>query len=156
MQRHKRNIIGVTLIACLLCLFGTGAGCKTALEPGGAYAPTNELGQATQAPDPVLYNADLSFQVAYNSLDFIFLFEKQNRTALDTVSPDIHKTVDSIRPLAVKARDEYIAARKVYRLNPVPANAEGLDAALLKVEQLLATARTALARNQPQPQTQAQ
>lgn len=116
------------------------SGCKASLQSGGAYAP------AGQAPDLAFYVADAAYQVAYQTVDAAFTFEHNNRAFLWGVSPNIKKTLDGIRPDAVKANGDYLHARAVYLANPTPAGLSGVQAILVKIQQLATTAASVLPR----------
>src|SRR5258707_8090524 len=105
MKTLKLTIIGLALCVSAFLILGCN---KSTLEPGGAYAQTN------QVPDLVFFQIDSAFDLAYSAIDAAFLFEFQNRPMLWTISPNIKHTLDSIRPQAVAARDKYLAARTIY------------------------------------------
>lgn len=137
----------ILLIASLtLCV-----GCKARLEPGGAYAPIPADSTNAQ-PDMAFYAVDSAFELADKSIDFIFKFEADNRDLLWTISPDIKHGLDAIRPTAVQIRHEYIAARIVYKAQPTPANLDGVQRVLAKLQQLLSVAETVMISHQPKPQ----
>lgn len=144
---------GTTSTFLALAMVGALAvtGCKATLEPGGAYAPavTNSNGvvTATQAPDMAFYQVDAAFRVAYSTVDAVFKFEEDNRLALFKLSPDIKHTLDSIRPGAVKARDDYITARAAYMANPVPAGLSNLQTILLRMQQLTSAAQVVIPKS---------
>lgn len=123
-------------LAVSLSIFSTA--CKSTLAPGGAYAPPD------QSPDMAFYTIDASYDLAYSSLDAAFKFERDNRIMLWKVSPDIKHTLDKIRPQAVTINGQYLSARAVYMANPVPSGMNGLQAILSKIQQLAATATSAL------------
>jgi hypothetical protein len=125
--------------ASLLCYVG----CKTKLEPGGAYAPTN--GPVAVAPDMGLYMADAAFDVAYRATDLVFKNEYDNRDFYWKVSPQIKKTLDAIRPNAVRARNEYAMARSAYMAGPSAAGLASMQAALTKMQQIQAATQAAIA-----------
>jgi len=119
-------------------------GCSSArLESGGAYAPavtaaaTNGVGQVA-APDIEFYNVDALYQFAWHAANAAFDFEYQNRMALFSISPEVKRELDKIRPLAVKANREYLAARTGYLQNPTPAGLDTLgtlEAKLMQISQ---------------------
>jgi hypothetical protein len=134
----------------LVCGFFFSVGCKTTLEAGGAYAPavvtTNAAGQvvtnATAAPDMAFYATDAAFLTAYNIVDGVFTWERDNRAFLWKLSPDIKHGLDGIRPTAWEIRKEYLAARETYKANPTPAGLDLLNTLLAKMRQFQATAQT--------------
>lgn len=126
------------LFAALTLLIGVGAGCRNPsakLEPGGAYT--------VPAPDYAFYTIDAAYDLAYSSINAAFKFEYDNRAYLFGVSPQIKHTLDSIRPQALDADKQYLAARAAYIANPTPAGLTGLQAILAKVQQF-ASAITAI------------
>lgn len=135
-----QRILSLTLlVSVFLC-----GGCKATLAPGGAYAPTTTNGVPTLAPDMAFFIADAAYQIAYNTIDAAFTFERNNRTYLWSVSPKIKQTLDGIRPQAVTANNDYLRARAAYVLYPVPANLTTIQAVLAHIQQLMATATSVL------------
>lgn len=133
------------LLACVLCA-GLLTACKTGqLEPGGAYAPTNSVGQAVIAPDPAFFRVDAAFDIAFSTTDAIFKFEQDNRLLLWQLSPEIKKGLDSIRPDAAQAVRMYGIARKAYKANPTPAGLTEMETWLAKAQQLSVTAQAVTA-----------
>src|SRR5690349_4555794 len=120
------------LLLVFALLVGSLAICctKSTLQPGGAYNPvsTNSAGVTTPAPDMGLFVADSAYQVAWNTLDAAFTTERNNRQMLWTISPQIKKTLDGIRPQASQFNDDYLRARAAYIANPVPTNLNGVNA----------------------------
>jgi len=114
------------------------------LAPGGAYAPVDANGNPIQAPDMVFYNIDAAYDLAYSTVDAAFRFERDNRTLLWKVSPQIKHTLDSIRPQAVSANADYLRARAAYMANPTPAGLTALQTVLSKISQLATAAAAAL------------
>lgn len=133
------------LTASLLAMPLAQSGCKSSLQSGGAYAPdptTNAVtGVVTQiASDKPFFIVDGAFYLAYSAVDAAFTFERDNRATLWALSPEIKHALDRIRPQAVIARNEYIAARKAYIANPTPSGLDTLNTILAKIQQLQATA----------------
>jgi hypothetical protein len=123
------------LILCLLLPLGMLVGCgKTTLEPGGAYAQIN------QQPDKPFLIVDGAFDLAYTAVDATFKWEQDNRAKLWKLSPDIKHTLDKIRPDALKAKNQYLAARAVYKKNPTPAGLSDLQLILATVQKISASA----------------
>lgn len=139
-SQMKRALFALQLVVLSFLLLA----CKSTLQPGGAYAPVDAQGNALVAPDMSLFVVDSAYQLAYQATDTVFTAEKNNRDLLWKVSPNIKHTLDIIRPQAVKANADYLAARAVYLANPTPANLTGLKAILAKVQQLAITAQSAL------------
>lgn len=145
MKHLKRptSYLLTAIFAVTLCI-GFGTGCNAArLETGGAYAQ-----EGVQA-DLAFYQVDAAYKLAYGILDGAFAFEFENRDSLWSVSPDIKHSLDQIRPQAELWNGRYLEARAAYKAMPVPANLQPMQAALLKIQQLQATAQTFL----PQPET---
>jgi hypothetical protein len=126
----KNKILTILASICLLASF---TACKSTLAPNGAYVVNGQ-------PDMAFFAADGAYQVAYNTVDAVFTFEQKNRAYLWSISPQIKKTLDSIRPQAVKANQEYLIARTTYMSNPTPAGLTGVQQVLAKMQQLVATA----------------
>lgn len=138
----KRNLVRLLLSICLLVVI---TACKSTLEPGGAYNPVSTVGGVTNAsPDMPLFLADSAYQLAYTALDAVFTTERNNRDLLWKVSPSIKHTLDSIRPNAVKANADYLAARAVYIANPTTASLSTVQNVLAKIQQLATAAQAAL------------
>ena len=128
-----------------------GIGCKSSrLESGGAYAPTvtnavtGEV-TATQAPDIAFYNVDSAYLLAYSTANAAFDFERNNRAMLWKISPQIKRTLDTIRPQAVAANMRYLAARASYLANPVPAGLTQLQTILAEIGSIASAAQVAIA-----------
>lgn len=143
---------GVAVVLALLilpsCLLLSA--CKgPQLEAGGAYAPLDANGVATVAADPVFFEVDSAYDLAYSTLDGAFLFERQNRQALWAISPQIKHTLDSIRPQAWGVAVQYARARQAYITNPIPANLSTLQSVLAHIQQLLASAQAVLPSSKP-------
>lgn len=147
MKTYKRIALSIALTA--LCLTGFVA-CKSTLEPGGAYTSsvTNTVGTniaiSTQA-DKALYLSDASFDLAYQTVNFAFTTEYNNRAYFQSISPAIKESLDKIRPEAVKVRNAYIRARQAYIANPTAGNWSTLQSALTNLQSLLNAANAAIA-----------
>lgn len=131
MKKLFLTIIGA---AMLLLPF---TGCQSAkLESGGAYAPANQEGQPTQAPDLAFFTIDAAFKIAYSAVDAAFQFEHDNRLQLWRLSPEIKKTLDDIRPKADEAVRRFALARAAYIANPTPTGLDLLQTILQKTQAL--------------------
>lgn len=133
------------LLLALLLPFVMGATCNKRLEPGGAYAPLPVTDPVTgvvtaQVADMPFYTVDAGFAMAYATLDGVFKWERDNRMALWSVSPNIKHTLDQLRPRASAVVVEYVQARAAYKKLPVPANLTVMQQVLAKMQQLLAAA----------------
>lgn len=149
MQKVTLRVMGVLALASLI-FFGPTA-CKTKLAQGGAYAPgtwtTNADNSTTFAPsqaaDPVFYQVDAAFNLAYSAIDGVFNFERDNRAYLWSVSHNIKHVLDDIRPKALDASQRFLKARRIYLSNPTPAGLSNLQTILTEI-QSLSTAATAV------------
>jgi hypothetical protein len=134
--------------------------CKTPkLAAGGAYTSpiTNTVGTnivITSQSDLALYTADASFDLAYTTINSVFLIERNNRDYFWKLSPQIKRTVDKIRPIAQQVVNDYSAARTAYLANTTPAGLSGIQAILAKLQQLVFAA-TAAVGQQTNPPTNA-
>lgn len=148
-MKNIKLMAGIFMLALL-----TLTACnKATLAPGGPYTTsttvligTNLITTTTQ--DLGLYNADSAFVLAYKTVDMIFTTELNNRAYFWNISPSIKHSVDAVRVVAVKVRDDYIAARAAYVANPTPLGLVGIQAVLAKMQQLVFAAQAALAQNQ--------
>lgn len=147
----KTALLSLALIAAVGLCFAPLVGCKSTLEPGGAYAPavtnvvdgvTNVV--ATAAPDKAFYAVDSAFLLAYSATDAVFAFERNNRQFLWELSPEIKHTVDKIRPEAVAVRNQYAAARAAYIANPTPAGLSQLEEALAQANRISSALQSVL------------
>lgn len=124
------------------------AGCGKTLEPGGAYAPatTNADGTlvATQKADMALFVADSSYKLAYDAVDAVFKFERNNRAQLATISPKIKLTLDQYRATAVDIDRRWALARQAYKANSIPANLSTLQDVLAEVQRLVPVVQSQL------------
>ena len=137
-----RIIIGIALIV------GLSFGCKTStLAPGGAYniSTTNIVtGAVTNKPDITFFAIDSAFDLAYKTVDGIFLFEQQNRDALWAISPDIKHALDKARPVASNIVQRYVVARAAYMANSSSGNLTSLQGILDEIKALSTSIQTAL------------
>lgn len=141
MQKLKTKF---TVLICGLALLCALPGCKTQLETGGAYAPTNSVGQVVQAPDVAFFQVDSAFDLAMSLANSVFNIERDNRAFLESINPNIKHSLDAIRPNAKLAAAEYATARKAYKATPTPAGLTALETALAKIKQVNAAAQAVL------------
>jgi hypothetical protein len=147
--------IALLLIGVTASMFMVGcAGSNARLEAGGAYAPavitstTNVDGTVTtstafsQEPDFGYFAVESSFDEAESIIQAAFKFERDNRSMLWKISPEIKHSLDKIRPTAWEVVKGYIDARDAYIKNPTPTGLTAMQAALSKI-QALAHAATA-------------
>lgn len=134
---NKKRILTALLLSSVLAVSLSLTACKTPrLEPGGVYAPTNSVGQ-------VIYNdiglalADASWKLAYETVLGVMEFERENRQALWDISPDIKRSLDSIRPTVVDIRLRWNQARQIYEANPTPAGLTTLQTIMSEIERLV-------------------
>jgi len=130
----------------LLTLFAATifCGCKTpTLEPGGAYAQTNALGQ-------VVYNeiglalADASYKLAYETIQTVMKFERDNRDAIWKISPQVKTQLDILRPQVVAVDLRWATARQSYRLNPTPTGLSTIQTVLDEVQRFIPVVQSQL------------
>jgi hypothetical protein len=148
----KNTLRGIVTVLALASVFLCGTAChKTTLEQGGAYAPgswtTNADNSTTftasAAADPIFYQVDAAFNLAYSAIDGVFNFERDNRAYLWSVSHNIKHVLDDIRPKALDASQRFLKARRIYLSNPTPAGLSNLQTILTEI-QSLSTAATAV------------
>ncbi len=140
----KRLQFLASLALCAVTL--AFSGCKTNLEPGGAYAPlqTNVVAgvtTVTSTADTVLFGIDSTFSFLYDTTEAVFKLERDNRALFRSISPAIKQTLDGIRPDAALAVVDFAKARKAYKANPTPAAADLLDTILARLKQVSAAAQ---------------
>jgi hypothetical protein len=111
-------------------------GCKTNLEVGGVYAPTNSVGQVIYN-DQGLFLADATWKFSYEAMLSVFQFERDNRIALWGISPTIKHKLDSWRPAVVDIRKRWAESRHLYKQNPTPAGLSTLQGILSELNRLL-------------------
>jgi hypothetical protein len=140
------GLAAIAAIALAVC------GCKTKLEPGGAYAPgvsqivTNVDGTvstnftATAAPDIAFYYADAAYNTAYAMADGVFKWEMQNEKALWKLNPKIKHTLDDLRPKVWAIHVQWAKARQAYLANPIPANLNIYQRIVAQIQSLAAAA----------------
>lgn len=125
------------------------SGCKATLDSGGAYAPTNSVGQPSQAPDMAFYQVDATFNAAYALVDAAFTIEQNNRAFLWSISPQIKLTLDGIRPQAAQAVQAYAASRSAYLGQPTPAGLSALQNLIARMQAFGTAAQAAIASLPP-------
>lgn len=144
----KKLFAPIVLCLATVALLLLSPGCASSnarLEPGGAYAPVTGTGtNAVANPDYSFFVVDSAYNLAYSTIDAAFKFEHDNRQYLWGLSPQIKKTLDSIRPQAAAADSEYLTGRAAYLANPTPAGLSGLQAILAKVQQYASAISAAL------------
>lgn len=133
----KKLFVFASVLA-IVSMAGFTTGCKTpTLEPGGAYAVTN------QVADTALFVADGAYQVAYKSLDFAFTFERANEALLWKMNPNIKHTMDKLREQAWSLNVQWSKARQAYVAQPIPSNMSALKTVLAHMQKLAVTAQAA-------------
>jgi len=111
--------------------------CKTPrLEPGGAYAPTNSVGQVVYS-DTGLMLSDASYKLAYETVGAVFKFERDNRIAIWKLSPVVKSELDNLRPQVVDIDRRWAMARKTYRSNPTPAGLTAVQSILSEIQRII-------------------
>lgn len=116
-------------------------GCHSVqLESGGAYNPS----PTTLAPEQALYVNDAAYRLAYDAVDAVFLFERNNRVQLQAVSPKIKTALDGIRQTAADIDHRWALARQAYKANPTPANLTAVQQVLAEIQRLVPVAQSQL------------
>ncbi len=146
MNNMLRKTFTVLCLSVLALAFSAGpvllSGCRTPqLESGGAYAPTNSVGQASAAPDPEFYAVDATFSLDYGLVQAVFQFERDNRPYLWGLDPNIKRTLDGLRPQVVEAVQNYFVGRDAYKANPTPAGLSTLQTVAGRMKQVAASAQ---------------
>lgn len=145
------SVTGMVLILGMLSL--AAVGCKSTFAPGGAYsgstvatnAATGAVSTNTMAAaDPGLFAADTAYQLAYDLVDGVFLFEYQHRAQLLALSPKVKQVLDSIRPTVVDIDHRWALARQAYQSSPTPAGLSTLQSILAEIQKLVPTVQAAL------------
>lgn len=142
MNTLSRYLCLTLAITALLC------GCKTrSLEPGGVYAPTNQLGQ-------VIYNdvglalTDASYKFAYETALSPLKFEQDNREAIFALSPSVglavKKALDKARADIWDIDKRWALARVAYKANPTPAGLSILQTVLAEIERIIPVVQSQL------------
>ena len=127
----------VWIIGALLAVTLGTAGCKTPrLEPGGAYSPTNSVGQVIYK-DVGLAVADASYKFTYESALAVFRFERENRAEIWKLAPGVKRSLDKLRPNVVEVNRRWAIARQAYKVNPTPAGLTTLQTILAELQRLL-------------------
>lgn len=141
-----KKLIQFPLAALLLAMFVfAGATCRQGrLEPGGVYAPTNDLGQVVYA-DTGLALADASFKLAYETVTAVLKFERDNRVTIWALSPEIKKSLDKVRAEGVLIERRWYEARALYKKNPTPAGLTTLQTILAEIQRLVPVAQQQIA-----------
>ena len=127
--------LGLGLIA------GVSACQAPRLEPGGAYAPTNAVGQVV-VNDLGLAVADATYKFTYEATLSVFEFERANRAALYAIEPGIKHELDRLRPQVQDIDRRWAVARKEYRAHPTPASLSTVKTILAELQRLLPVAQT--------------
>ena len=144
MKKPNRILEAVLVMAMLIATLALPA-CKTArLEPGGVYAPTNELGQVVYA-DTGLALADASYQLAYDTVSAVLKFERDNRATIWALSPEVKKALDKVREQGNALNLRWAEARYLYKQNPTPAGLTALQTILAEIQRLVPVAQQQLA-----------
>lgn len=133
------NLIALIVLSVgLLSPIGPVGCSKTTLEAGSQYSLEG------QKPDKAFYAADAAFELSYSLANTAFEFEQKNRQLLWSLSPDIKRTLDRIRPQAKEVAVAYAQARKAYTAYPTPAGLSTLETVLGRMQQIASAAQAAL------------
>lgn len=92
-------------------------------------------GCATILPgnDPVVVNAERTANLASDTFDTFLKIEYDNRAALETVSPEIHKYAESLRAHAPTWLASLRSLTKAYKFNRTAENKASLQTAVAVV-----------------------
>jgi hypothetical protein len=135
-----KNLLTLVAVFALAC-----TGCKTKLESGGAYAPATFSADAAgavsvtpkSAPQLGLYVADAAYKLAYDIVDGVLKFERDNRADVEKISPKIKIALDAVRPVAWDIDQRWAKARQMYQANPTPAGLSNIQTLLLEIQRLI-------------------
>jgi hypothetical protein len=149
----EASLISSIFIGTVVSIIFFTNGCSSAnkrLEAGGAYnriTGTNADGTLITQPDPTFFTLDTTANLALDTIDGIFNAERDNRAFFFKLSPDIKRTLDKIRPDAVKYKNAYLDARKAYIASPTPAGLTALGDILAEVNRIMQAVSAAYPRN---------
>lgn len=130
--------LSVLLLSAALSISTLTVGCNTTkAQPGGVYAPTNELGQVV-FDDTKLALLDASYKFAYETTFSLFEYERTNRKAIQSISPEIKHAFDLARPHIADIERRWALGRRAYRTNPTPANYSTMQTVLAELNRALA------------------
>lgn len=136
----NKKRLGSLLVVPLIAIAAISAplsGCKNqTAQPGGAYAPTNSAGQVIY-DDTNLALADASYKLAYTSIQTVFAFERDNRTAIYKLTPSVKEALDKVRPTVVDIDLRWATARRAYRLNPTPEGLSTINSILSEIARIV-------------------
>lgn len=130
------------VLPLLLCLLpALLLGCKSpSLEPGGVYAPKDELGRVVYS-DIGLALADASYKFAYETVLSPLKFEKDNRAQIMALDPQIglkvKQALDKVRVEVWEVDVRWAKARNMYRANPTPVGLSNLQTILLELQRII-------------------
>lgn len=131
----RPNIPLMLLLSTLILTLVDGCKSTPNLEMGGAYAPVNAQAQ------PDLFIADSAYKLAYDTVDGVFKFERDNRAALQKISPGIKAGLDKIRPIAWKIDQRWCTARQAYVATPGAGSLSTLQGILAEMQRLIPAAQ---------------
>lgn len=142
-------MIPLILGAVLMLALVFGSGCKTPhLEPGGAYAPTNAVGQVV-VNDTALALADASYKFAYETTLGVMNYERDQRANIfkldNRIGVQVKRALDQARPKVLQIDKRWALAREAYLKNPTPAGLTTVQTILAEIQQLLPVVQSQLA-----------
>lgn len=140
----KKRYSYIAALAVVIAVCTALGGCKTKLEPGGAYAPVDPAGNVL-GTDTGLALADASYKLAYDTMFAVFKYERDNRAELFALSPRVKHGLDALRPQVVAVDRRWAIARSTYRVNPTPAGLGTLQTILAEIQRLLPVVQAELA-----------
>jgi len=146
MKRTSRAVF-VLFYSLALLLVALAPGCQTGrrLEPGGAYAPV--ISGVTNY-DALLFLADSTYDLSYNTVLTVCAIEKKNRAVLRQQFPTLKGELDHIRDQVWEIDGRWALARRAYLANPVPENLDTLNRIVSELQRAAAISETLI---QPTP-----
>lgn len=134
---NTKRIVSVLLLSTVISISALSVGCKTPkAQPGGVYAPTNEVGQVVY-DETKLALLDASYKFAYETTFSLFEYERNNRKAIQAISPEIKHAFDVARPHITDIERRWALGRRAYRTNPTPANYTTMQTVLAELNRAL-------------------
>lgn len=147
MKLTPRLIFLWLILACapIACIVN---GCKAPnLESGGNYATTNSVGVVTK--DAGLFLADSGYKLAYDSIQTVFAFERNNRAELWAMSHNIKSGLDKARGEVNHIEKRWASARKAYREAPSPQGLDQLHVILADLQKVVAIVQSQVVTPKP-------
>jgi len=143
----KKTFALILFTVSLIAFAGCSGGCKSHLEAGGAYAQvtTNADGTTNVVSDLPFEIADQSYKTAYDIVDGVLAYERNNRPALLAISPKFKSDLDKIRPTVKDVDHRWAVARQAYKMGPSPTGLQDIAGILAEFQRLVPVALAARA-----------